>query len=630
MKYIFKGVLSVLLMAVCAVVLNSCSSDEGTARYSIVLPSTVELVYDSDWEAMVYYDATRKIDVLPIYVGCTPVDMDFTYTSDYDITIDEWVWSSTDESVAVVDEDGIIYPVGAGSATIAIRHKYCETASAQEATFMLTVAESLVLATEVTVTPADGVTDYVYEGGFILQMAANVTATASDPGSGTDVTYNLFKWYSSNPAIADVDDDGVVTSAILIPEFREDGIDVDIYAQALDGSEVEGMMTITVRKSIIPESVKFSEEDLARDGLDYAYCEKGFIINYEMEPSYATAGLIQWESSNTDAVEVAFVNGSTTEAEVKFVGYSNDPVTISATCVSTGVSQSFDIQVPAGFIRESFQDATKEWSVVYGTNGGSSTITSDFIWGGSCGYSNGSGSHQYNTCNWIQDPTTGGSATQYFDYVDEDEHGVKYVDEEGVKYGKDDSCMQIYTYLYTTTGDNRADIEDYNIVDNAGMNVNFPYFVIHIDYPGYLLWGEQGQTFVTGDCRFTCNTMGSSTSNRPSLFLKTGTSRYSVMYIYSAFTGNMTVDAEPDANTELGVAYMTEWTCILGAETGKAATQRFWYNLYEMRTFRSLEEIEAYAIEKGSNGQYLTNIKFTGGGGNMTSLAGVDMGVPVY
>ena len=104
------------------------------------------------------------------------------------------VWSSSDETVATVDESGNVTAVGAGTAEI--------TVASEEGDVSGTCAVKVVV-------PAEGVT-----APKILELEVNGENTAqldvkAKPEDATDVT---FTYESSNPEVATVDENGVVTA----------------------------------------------------------------------------------------------------------------------------------------------------------------------------------------------------------------------------------------------------------------------------------------------------------------------------------------------------------------------------------------------------------------------------------
>lgn len=103
-------------------------------------------------------------------------------------------WSSSDDGVATVDDNGLVTATGAGTATITA------TSEGVQGTATITVTDPV---NTVAVDP----TSATVMVGATVQLTATVTAL-----SGT-VLSSTVTWTSSNEAVATVDSDGLVTAA---------------------------------------------------------------------------------------------------------------------------------------------------------------------------------------------------------------------------------------------------------------------------------------------------------------------------------------------------------------------------------------------------------------------------------
>ena len=104
-------------------------------------------------------------------------------------------WSTSDPAVASVDEEGLVTAVKNGSAQITA------TAGNASATAYITVSQA---ATSVTITPSSATLNAIGE-------TAQLEATAFDTGNSA-IGGAVFTWSSSDPAVATVDGDGLVTA----------------------------------------------------------------------------------------------------------------------------------------------------------------------------------------------------------------------------------------------------------------------------------------------------------------------------------------------------------------------------------------------------------------------------------
>jgi len=114
-------------------------------------------------------------------------------TADGSNTTDTLTWSSSDPSVATVDANGKVTAVKEGTATITA------TAGSASATCAVTVSKNAIAATGTTVSPNPA---NVTEGS-----TTQLTATVA-PADATDKTVT---WKSSDPTVATVDSNGLVT-----------------------------------------------------------------------------------------------------------------------------------------------------------------------------------------------------------------------------------------------------------------------------------------------------------------------------------------------------------------------------------------------------------------------------------
>ena len=142
------------------------------------------------------------------------------------------VWTSSDESVATVDADGVVTGVGLGTATI--------RATLNPGT------DAIPLAIwpgwdNATPTPAPFATVKVTVTGYINATSLTVTPSSCDIAVGgrkqlgflltpDNVSDNSVKWSSSDPSIATVNADGIVKSLGMTGEFN-------IIAQSFDETQ---------------------------------------------------------------------------------------------------------------------------------------------------------------------------------------------------------------------------------------------------------------------------------------------------------------------------------------------------------------------------------------------------------
>lgn len=347
MKYIFNRVLGSLLLCATILMNYSCSEDQTSDYYELIFPTSVDITYDTDaWGDKIYYDnVTYNTNIVPLYIGLT-IDLDFEYTAPEGFNTGIWQWTSSDEAVATVDDEGFVTAVGAGYSIINVGIYPSEsTVTSMNSSVLVRVTESLTIVEEIELTVPS---TYIYEGGYSSQLTATV--------SPDDATYITVAWSSSNTSVATVDSNGLVTSKELSSDENQT---VTITATAVDGSGISASTDIEIRTVVMPLAVEFSEATMILDGADFARNQDSYTIDYIMDPVDATPGLVEWTTSNSSV--------ATVEAGiVTFTGYSTSPVTITATCVETGDSAEMSFSIPAGYVYEDFSSSSSsawDWAV---------------------------------------------------------------------------------------------------------------------------------------------------------------------------------------------------------------------------------------------------------------------------
>lgn len=175
MKKIFAKAMVFVLAAVMALSLTACGVD----ITSVGLPASMQLVKGDTTQLTVDFGAKDGATEEAIAKAAEKLKL---------------VWSSSDEAVATVDETGNVTAVGAGTADI--------TVAPEDGNISSTCVVQVVV-------PAEGVTapetlNLEVNGGNTAQLNAKAM-----PEDATDVT---FTYESSNPEVATVDENGVVTA----------------------------------------------------------------------------------------------------------------------------------------------------------------------------------------------------------------------------------------------------------------------------------------------------------------------------------------------------------------------------------------------------------------------------------
>ena len=244
------------------------------------------------------YEMTMKVNESALLeVEVVPDDAEYSHI----------VWTSSDERVAVVDDNGLVTARGVGQAEITVTaHNYdgYDVGTHCDVTVVPTMVESIAL----------NMSDLELKLDDTYQLEATV--------SPSDATNKSVAWTSSDENVATVNNNGLVTAV---------GIgDVDITAAANDGSGVAANCHVTV-EPIMATSIKLNEETLLMKKGETSHLEVTVL------PHNATDKSVTWTSS--DEYVVAVDDGGNIVAvgdgEAEVVATTNDGSNLSASCQVT-------------------------------------------------------------------------------------------------------------------------------------------------------------------------------------------------------------------------------------------------------------------------------------------------------
>ena len=232
-------------------------------------------------------------------------------------------WSSSDESVAKVDADGLVTAAGKGMATItaAVTYENGKTITAVCFVTVRAAVTGLTLLPEIVTLELDG------EDNSTAALTATVT-----PGDASDTGVS---WYSSNPAIATVDAYGLVTA--ISP-----GTAVIIAATA-DGAAASCTVTVTGQVVSVPGiDIAGGETPLAlslnRDSLVLTADGESLLTANQAvtwtgsDGNVATVedGLVKAVSAGTAVITATAASGATATCTVTVTGYTLSIETVEA------------------------------------------------------------------------------------------------------------------------------------------------------------------------------------------------------------------------------------------------------------------------------------------------------------
>lgn len=260
-----------------------------------------------------------------------PVGMDSTlvYTIDAPAALEDRsiLWTSSDEKVARVSQDGTVSAISTGSAVISVTPAIGFGATAS---VTVNVVPELITATSLKVSnPKEG--QDIYETDEI-QFTAEVLPV--------NRTYTYLTWGSSDESIATVDDNGLVTCL--------KAGDVTITAYTHDHSGVSGSYALHINEYIPVESLEIAPYDKP-----VCISMGDIVLDVTYTTSNSAMGSVTWTSSNTAVATVE-------KGVVTPVGFGS--TTITATCQATEEMASVTINVESGWWIWNNENGFAGWS----------------------------------------------------------------------------------------------------------------------------------------------------------------------------------------------------------------------------------------------------------------------------
>ncbi len=225
------------------------------------------------------------------------------------------IWSSPDEEIATVDEDGTVHGMKPGRVVITATsmEEPSSRRMPKNATYEIIIIQK--------------VTDIIPEAEEIFLFTGetfHIAATAEpENANNSRLTYE-----SDNPEIAGIDETGTITA-------KAPG-ECNIILEAADGYGASTACHVTVSKQV--QSIALSE------GRIRIPVGKTFTIETNVSPEDATNKELVWTSSNVFVARVA--NGT-----VEAVGQGDCEITCSTTDGS-GISASVPVRVPTFSVKQ--------------------------------------------------------------------------------------------------------------------------------------------------------------------------------------------------------------------------------------------------------------------------------------
>lgn len=212
-------------------------------------------------------------------------------------------WTSSDSSVATVDNNGLVTAIATGTAVIKVT---TTDGSNLSASCNVTVRQ---LATSITLDETEAT---IYTGNTLQLTATVLPSTTSNPS---------VNWSSSNTSVATVSSTGLVTA-------KSTGEAV-ITAKTADGSNLSAKCNVTVKRLATSISLNKSSATL--------YLDQTIQLTATVSPNNATDKSVIWSSSDNSIATVTSTGLVTAIApgEAVITATTADGSDLSATCVVT-------------------------------------------------------------------------------------------------------------------------------------------------------------------------------------------------------------------------------------------------------------------------------------------------------
>ena len=315
---------------------------------------SIQIDMANEDRAKIYVDETES-QTLPLLVG---ESIQLGFTSDpadlSTLTYPDVVWSSSDESVVVVDETGKITAKAAGIAVVTVNPSTVNLPAT--ASIKVTVVADVIKVTSIEITDdSDHVSEFSPLPSCYIGESMTLTATVTP----ADATYKTVLWSSKDESIAVIDPITGVVTGVAQGEVK-------MVATALDADKVSAEYAIYIDKVITPEGIKINNAPAADE--EFSVGDGYYQIDFDTYPAVSTTSLITWTSSDPAVAEVD------AKGKVTFKMYGEVEITAAvpeseSTPAGFVKTQTMKFVIPAGFYREHFVDQNiVNWSMA--TNGG--------------------------------------------------------------------------------------------------------------------------------------------------------------------------------------------------------------------------------------------------------------------
>jgi uncharacterized protein YjdB len=322
-KSIIASIIAILAVA-------SCDKDKdlGSPAEEAIAISAIN-IEETDFDA----DATT----ICLLKG-QEVQLNYTISPAEGITFPEIKWSSSDESVVSISETGKIAAVNVGTAIVRITPVIGFGPVAATPSRTVRVLDRYIYMNSVSIT--GGTADLIAVGEN-LQLGATYTTESGEPA-----TFIRYKWSSSNPGIASVNDNGLITG------IGQGETTITVTADDQNPGQQPSASIIVGVKKIIPIETFEIPNDPELAALGYG---QEYQISFNVTPADATVSSIKWESDNESAISVSNTG--------KLAVNTMDGAMAIITATAGNIVRKVNVAVAQGRLWYSFADKFAPWTV---------------------------------------------------------------------------------------------------------------------------------------------------------------------------------------------------------------------------------------------------------------------------
>ena len=309
----------------------------------------VDLLSEITIEKTIYHTGDQSMSMLPgqeIQMNCV--------VGSPDALNKNYVWTSSDETVASITPMGYLITKKAGEAVISVTPEIGFGSQGATPAVVLKVVDSFMYIDEIEM--EEDVKNYLYEednaeSGIWQNQSYQVTVSALPK----DATFKRYKWESDNEDIVTVDQEGVITGV------SEGTATIKVTADDFSINPATYTFKVKVKPIVEIESFEFKSDSESNDVKELSALGYGQEIDMNtadvirFNPGDATPYLLKWSSSNSNVVSI------TEDGKLKVNTTTGGTAELTATY--NGISRTKTVTVAEGRLWYSFGNGITPWSL---------------------------------------------------------------------------------------------------------------------------------------------------------------------------------------------------------------------------------------------------------------------------